>query len=154
MDEWHIIWYIPLCSLLFALGGTGMGWFPNKLLRNPGIGIATGLYLFAQGMVFWPMAVLHGIGQFLANKIAPSYGDKMKNKVGPVWIWPMRWLTFTIWLVPTLWIGFSWMVIFVPPILVGFMWMSQNGQPSKFVHKIWELLCGFGIAATYVAIYH
>lgn len=138
MSEAMMIWYIPLCGVLFAVGGTY-----NKAWRRFGIPLLTALVLFLCGVMSSKIAIVCGL---LCGYLHLGYSPEKKK-----WIYIFGVLfSYTI---PFVIIGLSIWQIITPITLLILMLMSNNKIFEKeVVWKCWELLAGMLIATTVVGI--
>ena len=129
MSEWNYIIIAPVCSILFAIGGTGYKWVRRFMMP---------LFIAFLGAVGGRHEVLMlGVGVGIGFTMHLGYGNSVN--------WAIRCLVITSYFIPMLLLGFSWCLVVFPPILIVLFWMSRKGWVTW---KVWELTAGFliGIA--------
>ena len=146
MGEWNYIIAIPLCSMLFMLGGTT--WKPWRRYIMPTL---LGILCLFNGVVWWralSYTLMLGVGTSL------PYGDSLKVVAYEPLIWLLRLLVFSTLYLPVLVLATTAWVLALVLSLITFLlfFLSNTKWCERYVpHKLWEAWFGFSIGF-YVAI--
>ena len=145
MNEWNYIILIPLCSVLFMLGGTGFKWMRRYLMP-----VLLGILCLLNGIIWWralSYALMLGVGTSL------PYGDSLKVVVYEPLVWLLRFLVFSTFYLPMLVLNgtkglvFSTVLALALSLITVLVFFLSNTKCCEryFPHKLWEGWCGFAI---------
>ena len=140
MGEWNYMIAIPICTLLFMLGG-----YHWKYLRRYVMPILLGILCLFNGVVWWralSYTLMLGVGTSL------PYGDSLKVVVYEPLIWLLRLLVFSTLYLPVLVLATTAWVLALVLSLITFLlfFLSNTKCCERYVpHKVWEAWCGFSI---------